>query len=209
MDEDVGEADEGHVGMDRYEPSAIAEIEEYARHRHDDDDHVGRPVQQHVEAAEAHLACDRHDHHARLLQRIAARKPGAPHVDEIGRGREEQREAGQEMPGPDFALRQDRVEPVRDRSAECVGRDPDAGEQADDERDRRHPVQRQRADIGARRLLAPVRGVQVGIFLSVSKDRDCSSRDRRVRGPCRPCCLPTGVPPPATIGPLTEGEPIW
>ena len=87
VDEDVGEADEGDVGVDRNQPAAIAEIEEDARHRHDADDQIGGPVQQHVEAAEAHLARDRHHHHARLLQRVAVREPGAPHVDEVGDAR--------------------------------------------------------------------------------------------------------------------------
>ena len=56
------------------------------------------------------------------------------------------------MPGPDLALRQDRIEPLRHRRVERVGRDADTGEQADDERDRGCPVECQGTDVGARRL---------------------------------------------------------
>ena len=115
---------------------------------------VGGPVQRHVEGAEPHLRGDRHHHHARLLQRVAVRERRAPRVDRVGRSAEEQRQAGKEVPGPDLALRQDRIEPARDRRVERIGGDADAGEQADDERDRGHPVQHKGADVAARGLIA-------------------------------------------------------
>ena len=69
---------------------------------------VGGPVQQTLSASNFILRAAGITITRVFLSALRFASAAAPHVDQVGRGAEEQRQPGEEMPGPDLALRQDR-----------------------------------------------------------------------------------------------------
>src|ERR1051326_630988 len=155
----VGDPGERGGEMDRDEPAAVAEIQQYAGRREHHHDHVDQPVQDDIERVVTELAGARDEKGADLPERDA------------------RRQAGEEVPSPNLTLRKDRFEQLGDERVGIVGGDPYAGENADEKRNCRDPVEDDGPYVaawraGARSALRGAGTTLTGLGLAAARARE-------------------------------------
>lgn len=109
--EDIDEPYEGGGRVEISPPAAIAEIHHDARPREEDHERIGEPVQNDVDGSPLEASRGAHREDPRLVGAVALDETAAREVGDVSGPAEEDGEPGEEMPGKDLALRQDRSEP--------------------------------------------------------------------------------------------------